>query len=66
VTGRRLLHLAELASEAAEFTRAQRPAWARSLDQAAHIALLAAQRQTRAERVRELRAAVAAIEAASN
>ena len=63
MTARQLLHLAELAAEAAEFTRAHHPAWARSLDTAAHLAARMAEQQTRAERVRQLRAATAAIKA---
>lgn len=62
MTASQLHRLAELNDEAAQWTT--NPAWARTFQAAAHIARLAADRQTKAERIRELRASLQAIKAA--
>lgn len=62
MTAARLQRLAELNDEAAQWTT--NPAWARTFRAAAHMARLAANRQAKAERVRELRSSLLAIKAA--
>jgi hypothetical protein len=62
MTAAQLHRLAELNEEAAQWTT--NPAWARTFQAAAHMARLAAERQARAERVRELRSSLQAIKAA--
>jgi hypothetical protein len=62
MTAAQLHRLAELNEEAAQWTT--NPAWARTFRAAAHMARLVAERQAKAERVRELRASLQAIKAA--
>jgi hypothetical protein len=64
MTAAQLLHLAQLADEAAHFYRPTNPAWARTMAAAAQTARLMAERQARGERAQELRAALAAVKAA--
>jgi hypothetical protein len=63
VTAEQLVHLAELADQAADFFSDTNPTWARTMAHAAHTARLMAERQARGERVRELRASLARIKA---
>jgi uncharacterized membrane protein len=63
MTAQQLQHLAELAGDAARYYRRTRPAWARTMAVAAHIARLAAAHEQQTEKVVRISAALKDIKA---